>query len=254
MQNEELLEAIAPVQPRAHLNHHALRLPEGRVCEAFATNEVLSKLRAVSKQKLAAGATIEELERGTVIYHEDTPALRFWIVLSGEVKLVTYSTNGAGLLIDIILPNQLFGAVFYPHNPVYPCTAVTLKRTELLSFRRKEFMDDLEMNLPLQRMLLAGTSLQLGRAIQMRGFWREEARVRIAQALLYLFEKFGRVIPETRATVAELAGTSVETAIRITNRLARRGVLATRRGQVEILSLACLRASAEGDGTDLGAR
>jgi len=100
-------------------------------------------------------------------------------------------------------------------------------------------------------MLLADTSQQLCRSIQMRGFWLEEARVRIAQALLYLFEKFGRVIPETRATVAELAGTSVETAIRITNRLARRGVLATRRGQIEILSLAGLRAGAEGGGADL---
>jgi CRP/FNR family transcriptional regulator, cyclic AMP receptor protein len=227
------------------------RLPKARLNDALAANEVLSKLRAVSKQKLMAGARIEELKRGTVIYHENTPALRFSMVLRGEVKLVTYSSKGAGLLIDIVLPNQLFGVVFHPHSPVYPCTAVALKPTELLSLRCKEFMDELEKNLPLQRMLLADTSQQLCRSIQMRGFWREEARVRIGQALLYLFEKFGRVIPETRATVAEIAGTSVETAIRITNRLARRGVLATRRGQVEILSLAGLRAGAEGGGADL---
>jgi CRP-like cAMP-binding protein len=227
------------------------RLPKGQVNEALAANKVLSKLRAVSKQKLTAGATIEELKSGTVIYHENTPALRFSMVLRGEVKLVTYSSKGAGLLIDIVLPNQLFGVVLYPHSPVYPCTAVALKPTELLSLRRKEFMDEIEKNLPLQRMLLADTSQQLCRSIQMRGFWREEARVRIAQALLYLFEKFGRVIPEIRATVAELAGTSVETAIRITNRLARRGILATGRGQVEILSLAGLRACAQGGGPTL---
>jgi len=52
------------------------RLPKARVNDAIAANEVLSKLRAVSKQKLMAGATFEELERGTVICHERTPAVR----------------------------------------------------------------------------------------------------------------------------------------------------------------------------------
>jgi len=224
------------------------RLYKARVNDAIAANEVLSKLRADSKQKLMAGATFKEVERGTVIYHEETPAVRFWLLLRGEVKRVTYSTKGVALMIDIVLPNQLFGAVLHPHNPLYPCTAVAMKAAELLSFRRKDLMDDLEHNSPLQKMLLADTSQKLCQAIQMRGLWLEEARVRIAQALLHLHEKFGRVIPETRATVAELAGTSVETAIRITNRLARRGVLATGRGQIEILSPAGLRDCDEGGG------
>src|SRR5205823_4762193 len=100
-------------------------------------------------------------------------------------------------------------------------------------------------------MLLADISQKLCQAIQMRGLGLEEARVRTAQGLLYLHEKFGRVIPETRATIAELAGTSVETAIRITNRLARQGILATGRGQVEIISLAGLTDCAQGGGPAL---
>ena len=162
-----------------------------------------------------------------------------------------YSTKGTALLLEIVLPNQLFSAVFHAHEPVYPCTAVAMKPTEVLSFRRKDLMEDLENNPPLQKMLLADISLKLCQAVKMRGLWLEEARVRIAQVLLYLCEKFGRLIPETRATVAELAGTSVETAIRITNRLARRGILATGRGQVEILSLAGLRDCAQGGGPAL---
>src|SRR6266567_4704446 len=227
------------------------RLPKGRVNEAVATNEVLSKLRAVSKQKLMAGATFAELGRGTVIYHEEAAAVRFSMVLRGEVKLVTYSTKGAVLLIDIVLPNQLFGAVFHDHNPVYPCTAVAMKPTDLLSFRRKDLMEDLENNPPLQKILLADTSYKLCQALQIRGLWLEEARVRIAQYRLYLREPHPRGIRETRATLAELAGTNVETAIRITNRLARHGILATGRGRVEILSPAGLRDCAQGGGPAL---
>jgi CRP-like cAMP-binding protein len=237
-------DAVSPWSDRS-LASMRPRIPKRRVSDAIGANEVLSKLRAVSKRKLAAGATFQRLEKGTVICHEGTPAVRFWLVLRGQVKLVTYSSKGAALLIDLVLSNELFGVVFHQVNPVHACMAVAMKPTELLSFCRKDLLDDLEKNPLLESMLLADTSRRLSQAVRMRGLCLEEAGVRIAQALLYLHGKFGRVIPETRATVAELAGTSVETAIRITNRLARRGVLATARGQIEILSLAGLR---DGDG------
>jgi CRP-like cAMP-binding protein len=80
----------------------------------------------------------------------------------------------------------------------------------------------------------------------MRGLSLEQARVRVAHQLLLLSEKFGPVIPQTRAVLAELAGTTVETAIRISNAMARDGVIVTRRGQIEVLCNASLRAYAEG--------
>jgi len=217
-----------------------------RVKDATGANEVLSKLLESSKRRLLTGAAFQALEKGAVICQQETPAVRFWIVMRGEVKLMTYTETGLALVIDIVLPNQLFGAVFHNHDPVYCYTAVATKRTELLSFRLQELIDDLEDNPPLQRMLLAETSHKLCQAQHMRGLWLEEARVRIAHFLLFLYDRFGRVIPQTRATLAELAGTSVETAIRISNVLARSGILAMRRGQIEILSLPRLRACAQG--------
>lgn len=216
--------------------------PTARGDDAIRANEVLSKLRVSSKERLIAGATFHELEKGATICRQEAPALRFWLVLSGEIKLVKYTTKGVALLLDIILPNQLFGAVFHNDHPVYPCDAVAMRRTELLSFRLKDLIDDLEENARLQKMLLAETCSKLCQSQYMRSLWLEEAGVRIAHLLLYLYEKFGRVIPQTRATLAELAGTSVETAIRITTVLARRGILATSRGQIEILSVCALKA------------
>ena len=61
----------------------------------------------------------------------------------------------------------------------------------------------------------------------------------------------GRVIPETRATLAELAGTSVETATRVATALARGGILATRRGQIEILSIPALQSYAQDGRPDI---
>ncbi len=222
-----------------------------RANDAIAANDVLSSLRPSSKQQLVAGVTFQELEKDTVICHQEAAAVRFWLVLRGEVKMVKYTTNGAALLIELVLPNELFGTVFCGDKPVYPCSAVTMKHSELLAFRLKHLVADLENNSLLQKILLADTCSKLCHAQQMRGLWLEEARVRIAHLLLYLHETFGRVIPQTRATLAELAGTSVETAIRITNALSRHGILATSRGQMEILSLPGLRACAQSGGPAL---
>ena len=217
-----------------------------RVRDATGTNEVLSKLLESSKRRMMTGAAFQELEKGAVICQQETPAVRFWLVLRGEVKLMTYTATGLALLSDIVLPNELFGAVFHNHGPVHHCTAVAATETELLSFRLKDLLDGLENNPALQRMLLADTSHKLCESQQKRGLCLEEAQVRIAHFLLYLHERFGRMIPQTRATLAELAGTSVETAIRVSNVLARRGILAMRRGRIEILSVPRLRACAQG--------
>lgn len=222
-----------------------------RIDEAIRRNEVLSRVRTSSREKLVGGAMGQEFEKGGVICQQGSPAVRFWLVTRGEVKLVKYSSKGIAVSIDIVLPNQVFGAIFYDHDPVYPWSAVATKPAELLSFRLRDLVDDLESNPPLQKRLLADTCYKLCQAQQMRVLWLEEARVRIAHLLLYLYEKFGRVIPQTRATLAELAGTSVETAIRISTALARRGILVTRREQIEIVSLARLRACAEGGGADV---
>ena len=219
-----------------------------RTNDAIRRNDVLSRVRTASREKLVDDALVQEVEKGAVICQQGAPALRFWLVTRGEVKLVKYSSKGAAVSIDIVLPNQVFGAVFYDRDPVYPWSAVAMGPAELLSFRLRDLVDDLENNPPLQKRLLAETCYKLCQAQQMRVLWLEEARVRIAHLLLYLYEKFGRMIPQTRATLAELAGTSVETAIRISNALARRGILVTRRGQIEITSLAGLRACAEGGG------
>lgn len=226
-------------------------LGKRRIMNAIAANEILSRLQPDSKLRLTAGAHLHSIRRDEIICRSETPAIRSWLVLSGEVKLVKYTTRGATLLIDLILPNQLFGTVFYECHPVYPCTAVAMRDTELLGFKTADVLQDLHDNPALQRFLLNDVCRKLCRAQQMRGLSLERAPVRIASLLLYLHEKFGPVIPETRETVADLAGTTVETAIRVTSRMARQGAIQTSRSRIKIISLSTLKAWAEGEEPDL---
>lgn len=220
--------------------------------EALAANELFSRLPPPSKERLLRHARIEDRQRDEVVCHENSPAVRSWLLIAGEVKLVKYTTRGAALLIDIALPGEVFGAVFYEKKPVYPCTAIVLKPGRLLSFPLRDLIEELRGNPELQHAILADTCAKLCRAQQMREVLLENAPTRVAYLLLRLCGKFGPLIPETRSTLAELAGVSVETAIRITRDMARQGILTTRRGVIQVRSLAKLETCAHSVGQHLG--
>ena len=58
---------------------------------------------------------------------------------------------------------------------------------------------------------------------------------RIAQAVLTLQKKFGEIIPLTRQEIAELASTTVETAIRTIRRFEEEGWVRSSRGKIQLL-------------------
>lgn len=68
----------------------------------------------------------------------------------------------------------------------------------------------------------------------------EPVDARIAAVLVQLTEAFGTTIPLTRREVAQLAGTTVETAIRVTTRWQREGLVRLGRGRIVVLNIASL--------------
>ncbi len=64
---------------------------------------------------------------------------------------------------------------------------------------------------------------------------------RLAGKILTLGDKFGDAIPVTRKELAELSGTTVETAIRVTREFEKLGWLRLARGQVTIKDRAALK-------------
>lgn len=72
---------------------------------------------------------------------------------------------------------------------------------------------------------------------------------RLARILLMLASRMGNTLPFTRQELADMAGMTTETAIRLTGGLSERGIIRTSRGQLVILDEAKLRALAEGPPT-----
>jgi CRP/FNR family transcriptional regulator len=130
------------------------------------------------------------------------------------------------------------GAVAVYESVDFPASGVALEPTTCLRIEQRDFFRLLEQSPPLVRGLLSGLTLRLAeltrRLSELTG-----ARVdaRFARLFLKLFEEIGR--PErggtfvpmalSRQELADLTGTTVETAIRIMSRWHKDGVLHTER-------------------------
>jgi CRP/FNR family transcriptional regulator len=77
----------------------------------------------------------------------------------------------------------------------------------------------------------------------------ERVEQRLARILLMLASRMGNTLPFTRQELADMAGMTTETAIRLTSRLRERGIIRSFRGQLIILDEVKLRLLAEGPPT-----
>jgi CRP-like cAMP-binding protein len=199
-------------------------------------HRLLRILEEESQQRLASVANLRDYDANEVLYHEGEDATDVWIVVSGKIKQVKLTARGHEFMMELAISQDLFGAIFYMDCPSYPTTAVAMESARVLHFPIREMHDLLSQNHRFMKAVLADTCVRLCHAQDMRGLAIEDVPKRVGGALVYLFQKFGSEIPVSRVTLAQLAGTTVETAIRISRQLTDAGIIATERGKIEVLS------------------
>jgi CRP/FNR family transcriptional regulator len=74
----------------------------------------------------------------------------------------------------------------------------------------------------------------------------ERVEQRLARILVMLSAKLGKTLPFTRQEIADMAGTTTETTIRLTTQLKERGIISAVRGKITIVDELKLRLLAEG--------
>lgn len=184
-------------------------------------------------------------DRQRVLYFDGAEADRLWVVRQGEVRLYKSSRSGRITTLDILGPGEVFGAVSAIDRDVYPSSAETVTEGSAWWLARDAFL-----HLLGEEPRLAGEILQIvSRRLQdahdrLRSLAHDPAPTRVALALLRVAP--GGKAHVTRRALAEAAGTSVETAIRVVRRLDVAGIVRGDVGTVEILDEAALRKLAEG--------
>ena len=224
-----------------------------------ATSAVLAKVplfRRVGpddRERLASVSQIRTYERGDLVFNEDDPSDFFYVVVTGRVKVFKHTPNGGDVILEIFGPGGPLGAVASYESRPYPASAEALESASCLLFPREAFFALLEQHPSLVRGLLGSLSLRLveltTRLAELTG---GRVETRFARLFLKLADQLGKPerggtfigLPLSRQELADLTGTTIETAIRIMSRWGKDDVLRTEKDGFVVVDRASLEALA----------
>lgn len=181
-----------------------------------------------------------------VFWDGDTPEW-FYLAAEGKVKVVKHSSLGKEFIIAFFGPGEMFGEVAVFENKPYPASAQAVAETKVLGIKREDFLSFLanRPEVSLRIISVLGGRLRDAQS-RLRDLAGERVEQRLARTLLMLSSKLGSTLPFTRQEIADMAGTTTETAIRFMSHLKNRGIVRSTRGKTVILDVPKLKLFSEG--------
>ncbi len=196
------------------------------------------------RARVAEVAHLRSYERGDTIFSEGDAGDVFIAIVTGRVKVFKSTRAGKEIILEIFGAGDPLGAVAVYDNLPFPASAVTLEPTQCLRIEQAAFFRLLEQDPALVRGLLSGLTIRLAeltrRLAELSG---ARVETRFARLFLKLCDQIGRPerggvfvpMPLSRQELADLTGTTIETAIRIMSRWQKEDVLHTEKDGFVVL-------------------
>lgn len=181
-----------------------------------------------------------------VFWEGDAPEF-FYLVVRGRVKVVKQAPSGKEFIVAFFGPGEMFGEVAVFENKPYPASAQAAEATAVIAIRRTAFLAFLAAHpeISLRIISVLGGRLRDAQA-RLGDLAAGRVQQRIARVLLMLAARIGPNLPFTRREIADMTGTTTETAIRVLGRLGQGKIIRSVRGHIAILDETKLRLLAEG--------
>ena len=221
--------------------------------EALRRSVLFRRLKPEDRQRLASVATVREFEKGAMLFSEGDGSDLLYTVASGRVKVFKTTARGTDVILEIFGPGDPVGAVAVYEARPYPASALALEPTTCLLIPRQAFFSLLETYPTMVRGLLVGLTHRLveltNRLTELSGGHIEG---RLARFFLKLAHDMGQGREEgtfiplvlSRQEIADMIGTTIETAIRIMSRWGKDDVVRTEKDGFVVVDRSTLEAVA----------
>ena len=215
--------------------------------EILRSSSIFSSLNDDEIVELADLAIERTFQPNEFIFWDGDAPDWFYIVAEGNVKVLKHSSSGKDFIIAFFGPGEMFGEVAVLENKAYPASAQAATKTRVVGVKREDFLSFLanRPQVALRIINVLGGRLREAQG-RLRDLAGERVEQRLASVLLMLSAKLGLTLPFTRQEIADMAGTTTETVIRIMSQLKDRGIVRSVRGKVIILDEAKLQLLSEG--------
>ena len=208
---------------------------------------IFSSLNDDELGELANLATKRSFQPDEFVFWEEDAPDYFYIIVEGSVKVLKHSSSGREFIIAFFDSGEMIGEVAVFENKPYPASAQAVAETKILRIKRIDFLSFLSKypQVALKIINVLGGRLRDAHG-RLRDFAGERVEQRLASVLFMLSVKLGLTLPFTRQEIADMAGTTTETAIRVMSQLRERKIIRSVRNKVIILDKEKLRLLGEG--------
>jgi CRP/FNR family transcriptional regulator len=214
----------------------------------FSAVPILSSLTAEDRAALDPLCELRAYEKGGIVFEEGQEALFIHFLFLGRVKIVKAAPD-RDLILEILGPGEPVGAVAVFEQRPYPATAVALEPSGTISIPEREFFHLVEKRPEITRRLLAGLTMRLMALNRRLADMTGSVEYRAARLFSTLAERAGQKRPGgvfvpihlSRQEIADLAGTTIETAIRIMSRWQKDDLVLTEKDGFLIRRIESLR-------------
>jgi CRP/FNR family transcriptional regulator len=219
-------------------------------------NPVFAHVPAAEIDALALLAREETKRAREYIFMDGDPSEWLFIVRSGRIKIVRHSRAGRDVVLELLGPGEVFGGVAVIERRAYPASAQATEPTVVVKVPQEAIVALAER----QPALIREIALLIGRRLRgahdsVTALAVDPVEARLAAALVRLGDRQGTrrgdgialPFPLTRQSLADMTGTTVETAIRVVSRWLKEGLVADDDGHLVLRDVEALRARAAGD-------
>lgn len=220
---------------------------------------MLKGVRPVDLRALASLGRITEHEKADWLWQEGDEAGELSIILRGRVKVVRESPDGGTRILELFGPGEPVGALAMYNGIPYPAGAVCMEPVSLFRMARRDYFEMLERNPEMARGLIRDlTRIVITLTQKLEELRGTRVDARIARLLLMLSQRMGKregdvmrlPVSLSRQEIADLVGTTVESAIRTLSKWGRQGIVRTQEGGFFIPSVEALEQVAAGSGEE----
>jgi len=185
-----------------------------------------------ARDAFIANGRLHQAAQGAFIFHQGEPADVFYIIISGEVKLLQVTPEGEQVILHYFGSGDGLGIIVVLGSMDYPASAQAVEECQLLAW---DWETARQLMLQYPQLAFNGMELVAHRFANLQHQFQElstqRVEQRIALAVLRLVRQFGKKIPEgvlidmplSREDLAQMTGTNLYNVSRILRRWEQAG-------------------------------
>jgi CRP/FNR family transcriptional regulator, cyclic AMP receptor protein len=219
--------------------------------ELLVRSPLFAQLTSVELDRVAALLRRRRYRAGEPVFREGDPGTAFYVIDSGEVKILLGGSEGKEVVLSLLVPGEFFGELALLDGEPRSADAVATVPTELLLLPREDFLRFLREVPAVAVNMLAALSRRFRRTDRLvHDAAFSDVRTRVTRLLLELGETRGKPGPGgvvligprlTQADLASMVGATRESINKCLRYYTARGWIRHESGRLVLLNVEELR-------------